>query len=621
MTLLALFVSVCGGVPAFAAEKAPGPTAHSTRNIEGWTVRVDDRLLKGDIAAVGERALKLLTARLVAITFVVPEKSLAKMRTITIELDLNYGDLRVMQYHPDAGWLKEHGYSEKLAKCVPIPTVEDFLEPEGIHSQPWVVLHELAHGFHDQTIGFDDPRVIAAWKKFCDSGKYKSVLTVSGKKREHYGLTDEKEFFAEMTESYFGSNDFYPFVAGELKQAEPDLFALLAEIWGPLPGFATSKATGKGAVVTAADAVFEVKPVSREQAAEYKLDANFYKKCTLVQNILIATSEKVPDVAHFETAYLLDKVMGHLIPPAAQRIRDKKVLCVLVGPAERLSDVPQFATDKKGKELDLYNWRNRGQLTDANDRPTFVFAEEDVMEYPGGMDMESILIHEFAHVIDGVGFDKTLQERLHAAFKHAKDKGLYMDGYAAQKFRRVKSETPVSLLDALAKSFPDQKPKFLRACLHGGDILVNGKPTQSDVKVTKDDKVLIVFGGPKQTYWMANKAEYWAEGVQAWYDTCRTMDHDHNHIHTRDQLKVYDPELAKLIADVLGDNPWRFVSPRNRAGTGHLAGYDPTKAPHVVDLEDIDLASQDYYDEYWKDFWKRLHEKYPENVATPMPRK
>lgn len=228
---------------ALAAEKKPLPTAHTTRNLEGWTVRVDDRLLKGQHAAVGERALKLLTARLVAITFVVPEKSLAKLRAVTIQLDLNYGDLRPMQYHPDAGWLKEHGYSEKLAKCVHIPEVADFLSPEENHRMPWVVLHELAHGFHDQVIGFEDARVIPVWKKFRDSGKYKSVLTSSGKMGQHYGLTDPKEFFAEMTECYFGSNDFYPFVTGELKQAEPETFALLAEIWGPLPG-STPPATG-----------------------------------------------------------------------------------------------------------------------------------------------------------------------------------------------------------------------------------------------------------------------------------------------------------------------------------------------------------------------------------------
>ena len=212
------------------------PTAHTTRDIEGWNVRVDDRLLRGDGAAKGERALKLLTARLVAITIVVPEPALARLRAVTIELDLDYGGLKAMQYHPDAGWLKSHGYSEALAKCAHIPDVEDFLSPFENHRMPWVVLHELSHAYHDQVLGFEEPRVLAAWKRFRDSGKYKSVLTSPGPLREHYGLTDQKEFFAEMTECYFGSNDFYPFVTGELKQAEPELFALLEEIWGPLPG-------------------------------------------------------------------------------------------------------------------------------------------------------------------------------------------------------------------------------------------------------------------------------------------------------------------------------------------------------------------------------------------------
>ena len=230
---------------AFAAEKPPIPTAHTTRDIEGWTVRVDDRLLKGDGAALGERALKLLNARLVAITIVVPEKALAKLRAITIELDLDYGGLRNMQYHPDAGWLKAHGYSETLAKCVHIPEVEDFLSPTENHRMPWVVLHELSHAYHDQVLGFDEPRLMAAWQKFCASGKYKSVLTSPGHMREHYGLTNQKEFFAEMTESYFGSNDFYPFVTGELKQAEPEIFALMADIWGPLPVRDRPKATSK----------------------------------------------------------------------------------------------------------------------------------------------------------------------------------------------------------------------------------------------------------------------------------------------------------------------------------------------------------------------------------------
>ena len=232
MKIIAAAIFAILSARIFAADL---PTAHTTQQIEGWTVRVDDRLLKGAAAAQGARALKLLAARLVAITIVVPGPALAKLRAVTIQLDLDHGKLRAMQYHPSADWLKENGYSESLAKCVHIPCVEDFLSPFENHRMPWVVLHELAHAFHDQTIGFDEPRVRAAWEKFRDSGKYASVLTSPGHLREHYGLTDQKEFFAEVTESYFGSNDFYPFVAGELKQAEPGIFDLLADIWGALP--------------------------------------------------------------------------------------------------------------------------------------------------------------------------------------------------------------------------------------------------------------------------------------------------------------------------------------------------------------------------------------------------
>jgi hypothetical protein len=218
-----------------AGEVPPVPASHTTLQIEGWTVRVDDRLLKGEGAAVGERAVKLLTARLVAIGVVVPEAKLARLREVPIQLDLTHGALRPMQYHPSAAWLKDRGYDARLAKCVHIPDAREFLSPFENHRQPWAVLHELAHAYHDRVLGFDDARVAAAWKKFRDGGRYKSVVTSPGAMREHYALTDAKEFFAEMTEAYFGTNDFYPFVAGELKQAEPEVFGLMREIWGALP--------------------------------------------------------------------------------------------------------------------------------------------------------------------------------------------------------------------------------------------------------------------------------------------------------------------------------------------------------------------------------------------------
>ncbi len=354
----------------------------------------------------------------------------------------------------------------------------------------------------------------------------------------------------------------------------------------------------------------QIKAPNAEQQESYNLDSKFFKKSLLVQNILIATSVKVSDTAILETAYLFNHMMASINDAVAERIRKRNVLCILVGKDELTSEIPQFVTNKTGKELDFYNWRQRGFLRHIDGRPVVLFAEEDVLEYEGGMQNESILIHEFGHVIQGAGFDADLHKKVHEAFAKAKARSIWNDGRAAQRFRRVNGNEPVSLLDSLIKSFPDQSRALLVKCLDGGDILVNGKPTNAKIKVTSKDDILIVFGGAKQCYASRNHAEYWAEGVQCWYDTNRTMDHDHNHIHTRVGIQGYDPGLAKVCEEVLGNDPWRFISPRKRAGKGHLKDFDPTNLPKVTDLPHIREAALDYYDKYWSSYWDRLHQKH-----------
>ncbi len=78
----------------------------------------------------------------------------------------------------------------------------------------------------------------------------------------------------------------------------------------------------------------------------------------------------------------------------------------------------------------------------------------------------------------------------------------------------------------------------------------------------------------KNTYAATNVAEYWAEGVQSWFDTNRSNDDQHNHVDTREELKEYDPGLAALCAEVYGENEWRYQRPRDRAEKAHLEGFD-----------------------------------------------
>ncbi|MCY2952571.1 MAG: glycoside hydrolase N-terminal domain-containing protein [Planctomycetota bacterium] len=244
---------------AQAKPEPPKPTSHTTRNIEGWKVRVDDRLLTPPNDVLGTKSIRFLESRLSDIKAVMAPKPLEKLQAVTIVLDLSHGKLRPMQYHPDADWLKENGYSADLVKCVHIPVAADLATPRNIVEQPWVVLHELAHAYHDQVLGFVEPRILKAYEDFKRSGHGDKALLYNGTRVRHYGLTDQKEFFAEMTESYFGMDDFFPFNRAELMTAEPEIHELMQAIWGPVAGVTikSSKEAGKTML----------KPISQKEAA------------------------------------------------------------------------------------------------------------------------------------------------------------------------------------------------------------------------------------------------------------------------------------------------------------------------------------------------------------------
>ena len=96
----------------------------------------------------------------------------------------------------------------------------------------------------------------------------------------------------------------------------------------------------------------------------------------------------------------------------------------------------------------------------------------------------------------------------------------------------------------------------------------------------------------KGKYASVNHHEYFAEGVQCWFDNNRVNDHDHNHVHLRSELVDYDPRLAALCKEVFGDTELRYTKPATRL-TGHLAGYDPATAPRFRWPERLEAAKQE----------------------------
>ena len=88
-------------------------------------------------------------------------------------------------------------------------------------------------------------------------------------------------------------------------------------------------------------------------------------------------------------------------------------------------------------------------------------------------------------------------------------------------------------------------------------------------------------------YGMGNVGEFWAEGVQSWFNCnrrggleARGPKGEHLcHINTREQMTTHMPAFSKLIDEAFRHNPWVYVPVLKRLDEPHLNGYDPAKAP------------------------------------------
>ncbi len=218
---------------ALADDGAKLPTERTIVKVQGWTLRVDDRLFTAANEALRLKALRYIDNKLTDIIMIVPKEHVEKMQKIVIVLDLTHGKLGPMQYHPSAKWLTDNGFAADLERCVHLPRAVDVSTKRNTNEMPWVLLHELTHAYHDQVIGFDDARVIKVYENYKKSGRGEKTLRFTGVRGPHYALTNHKEFFAEMTEAYFGTNDFFPFNRAELKETEPEILKLMEEIWEP----------------------------------------------------------------------------------------------------------------------------------------------------------------------------------------------------------------------------------------------------------------------------------------------------------------------------------------------------------------------------------------------------
>ncbi|WP_146531571.1 sulfatase-like hydrolase/transferase [Novipirellula artificiosorum] len=202
---------------------------YSTRTIEGCPVRISDRLMREQTDKT-RKAIELLEQQLKTVVAVVPANALSRIRCVPIWLSPEYEGVKpTAEYHPNDGWLRKVGRHPELAECVELTNI-DIFEKE-CRRMPMMLLHELAHAYHHQVLSFDHARIKAAYERAVASGSYDSVERNNGKTERAYGMNNHKEYFAESSEAFFGTNDFFPFNREQLKRHDPEMETLLGNLW------------------------------------------------------------------------------------------------------------------------------------------------------------------------------------------------------------------------------------------------------------------------------------------------------------------------------------------------------------------------------------------------------
>lgn len=177
------------------------------------------------------QTLSVLKEKLIELSSIVPKNQLKLLKKVPICIEYKFNKDRAIWYHKSKEWVLENGYPAEIAKCVEICNMKNFLSWQKLN-QPYIVLHELAHAYHDRELGLDNTEVLLAYDNALSSQIYEQVEYNLGGQKRAYALNNVEEYFAEITEAYLGINDYFPFNRSQLKDFDPMGYELMVKTWG-----------------------------------------------------------------------------------------------------------------------------------------------------------------------------------------------------------------------------------------------------------------------------------------------------------------------------------------------------------------------------------------------------
>jgi hypothetical protein len=204
----------------------PSSLRYEYGELEGRPIYIASHFRELDRSLLQE-CLNFLASTLHDLASKVPNSAWSKLRNVAIWLEYEDVAFRGGCYHESREWVVANGYEPSKAGGLQF-TKNLFLWR---HEQPMLLMHELAHVYHHRVLSYDDQTIIAAYERAKASGKYNSVRRNSGEIGPAYAMNNHKEFFSELTEAFFGENDYPPFTRQDLRALDPESYDVIEAAW------------------------------------------------------------------------------------------------------------------------------------------------------------------------------------------------------------------------------------------------------------------------------------------------------------------------------------------------------------------------------------------------------
>jgi hypothetical protein len=203
------------------------------------TVYVERQLMK-EAPRIAERALARLEAKREVAIAALPEHARAEMRRIPFFL--MYGPQATgggrdngLRYHPKNAPKFHPQLDERWENCIVIFSAHNY----ATISEFWglkPLVHEFAHAYHLARWPETYPKIFDTWQAAVKKGLYKNVVDEKGKVLDQaYAITNQLEYFAELSVMYFIGNNYAPRSRAELEAYDPGGAELIKKLWSPGP--------------------------------------------------------------------------------------------------------------------------------------------------------------------------------------------------------------------------------------------------------------------------------------------------------------------------------------------------------------------------------------------------